>query len=456
MNDKLEKYYKWYEEQYASIINLKKLDDKADSIQNNWLKTAVQNFKYGYSSIWRHEVLSTMRYYILPKKIEYICTSFKIIRIGSSSIVKNDDMQYHTIHAILYTSLNKQTNKLKFEFVSTSPTFKSSDGEYRHRFITFDQLLRIKSVYINVFDLVEQHLISQMINKDIVLEHNHLIPSMLFDNKLTKGDINKLINDEIDRMRLPILLYISTWIVDIFRYSMNILENHLADGYKEALFSSDDLQLYKKLIDISDYDDKLMYSLIRFYKDDKQRISVVDIGQKFIPMNIYDIESIANIKLKSWREIYISSVVGNLVINGITPSFPILNDWFFIQGNSFAFWDNKISQLKIDHSNVAKEIIKKLELARSGTYLINPIEKSEMYISYNMEGLSNAIEIPMEYAEQEIIMSDLILCSLNEHMGRTIADIPQLMMNDQYAMLTGPLFQDYRLFSKFIFDFVYA
>lgn len=454
MDDKLRKYYKWYEDTYGSIINLKKIEDKADLDQNKWLKKAVQNFSYKYSSIWRHEILSSMRYYLFPKKTEYICTSFKITRTGESSLFKARNIQYKTIYALLYTSV--QDSKFKFEFVSTCPTFKSADGEYRHRFITVDQVLQTRQNNLEEFEELEDYFLKQLHNEEVLLEVNHIIPDAAEDQK---KQIAKSLNKEIDKMRFAITFYLSTWIVDFSRYIDNKMENHLADGFREAMFSHKDIDFQKKWIKkitIEKYN-AIAISLIRFKKDLKQRISVLELGQKFIPLTVYDVEDMDNLKLAPWREMYVSSIIGNLVINGISPSFPIFDDWFFIQGNSIDFWDNRVSHIKLDHSEIATEIVKKLETTRKGTYVIDPIKKKEMYLSFSMEGLSEAIEIPMDYAEQEIILADMILCSLTEHVGRTLADIPKLLMIDDYSKVYyGPLFKSFPLFAKYIFDDVYS
>lgn len=453
MDDKLKNYYRWYESTYALDINLKKLEDKADEDQNKWLKRSVQHFQFNYSSIWRYEVLNSMRYYLFPRKTEYICTSFKITRDSKSSIISTslDNIQYNTIYAMLYTYIDN--DKIKFEFMSACPTFKSADGEYRHRFITVEQMFRTRNNNLAEFELVEEHILKQFKDKVINFETNHIFP-----RDITNKNIKDL-NNEIEKNRLPILLYVSAWAIDFDRYMGKKMENHISEGYREAMFSIYDEKFHKDWTG-SIEKEKLnifMVDLTRFRKDAKQKVPLLELGQKFIPLTIYDVEATDNIKLTPWREVFIASLVGNLVINGITPSVPIFDDWFFIQGNSPAFWDNKVSHIKLDHSKIASDIVKKLEVARHGTYIIDPIKKKEMYLSFSMEGLSEAIDIPMDYAEQEIILADVILCTLTEHSGRTLADIPNLMMLEYYSRTyAGPLFKNYFVFSKFIFEFIYC
>jgi len=447
---KLQEYFRWYEKKYAETINLDRLLKTADELQMKWLHRAVENFNFPFSSIWRHEVLSTMRYYIAPRKIEYICTSFKIFRKGSTSYFKDPKVQYHSIYAILYSYYDPKEEKLSFEFVACCPTFKSADGEYRHRFIAVSQLISLSQRCINIFGDIEKHILKQMQDGDVSIEAEYLLPKYLE----TPDKILKKIKAEIDKLRLPILCYVAGFIKDFERFINGRSENHICDGYQKAMFHHNDEVFYEKILKYKEEIEHTLLLLSRFKKNPEQKTLVLEIGQKFIPLTIHDVEETNNIGLTPWREIYINNLLSNVVINGISPTFPIFNDWFFIQGNSFGFWDNKVSQIKLDHSEIASEVVKKLEKARTGTYVIDPINKQEIYLSYNMEGLSEAIEIPMDYAEQEIILADMILCTLNEHVGRTMADMPKLLYYGDYERDIGPIFKHIDVFSKYVFEFI--
>jgi hypothetical protein len=73
-----------------------------------------------------------------------------------------------------------------------------------------------------------------------------------------------------------------------------------------------------------------------------------------------------------------------------------------------------------------------------------------------MEGLSEAIEIPMDYAEEEMVIADTTLCSLVEHVGRTMADQPALLRYEEYALSSGPMFESLDMFAKYIFEYLYG
>lgn len=450
--DKLNEYYKWYEQTYAKIINLDKLKKYADDNQISWIKELVINFNYKYSSIWRHEVLNCFRYYIIPKKTEYLCCSFKIIREGSSSIKPDKNKLYSTIYAILYV-IYDDNEDFQFENVSISSTFKSADGEYRANFLPFSQIMYYYEKYVNLFDFIEKYTVRQLKNKNIHFELNYIIPP-IYKNQ---ANIIKKLNKEINEKRLTIVFYN----ILILYFSRHIFNNNINDEFAESIHSIDQNNINNDInnfIDVNNLDKyyRILNNFTLFKKIPTQNIVVTTTGQKFIPLTINDIEHIQDIKSRPWRELYFSNLVGDLVINGISPSFPIFNNWFLIQGNDKNFWDNKVSKIKLDHSEISSDIIKKLENARKGTFIMDPIKKKELYLSFNMEGFSQAINIPIDYAENELILADIILCLLTEHIGHTMADMPSLLYYAGNKKVYGSIFKKSAYFNKHLFEYLYS
>lgn len=465
--DEIQKYYKWYEKTYSDIIGLDKLKKYAIDNSIGWLIKACDNFIYLYSSIWRFETMSNLKFLSIPMKTEYIFTIFKISR-------PTDDINYTTSYAIMYSIYNEK--EIDHQYVSISPTYKSADGEYRHRFIPVKQLLDHKTKYSNLYDDVESMILEQANNGDVSFQTNTFYPKYI----KTKNDYNKIVkkfDTSIDRNRFVPIFYAAVWFLEFNRFIRKRSENHIADGFHAAMFdyfpqqvggkhnsdekrdeNSYDLDIWNKHKDFLDTPTEagdFYHMLFNIIPNPNQKTLVSECGQKLIPMTIYDVEAIQDIRLPPWREMYITSLASDLVINGITPGIPIMNDWFFIQSTNKDMFDNKINHMKIDHSIIAMDIVHQLESSRKNTYVIDPINKDEIFISYNMEGLSQAIDIPMDYAEHVIIMSNYTLCSLEEHLGRTVADIPHLMMYESYQRPMGPMFKDYRFFAKYMFEFIY-
>jgi hypothetical protein len=440
MDEKVKRYYKHYESQFADIIGLESLESKAKDKKLDWLVDACKRFGYPYSSIWRYENLANMKYLVPLRKTDYICTVFKISRTWAKT-------QSITTYAIMYSHIDgKQVNH---DYVAISPTYKSADGEYRHRFIPVQQLLNHRKQHAEMYDDVEQMIAKQAKKGNISLQTYSFLSD---ESKRTS------LEDSINNNRFILTFYTAEWFLEYSRAYRNRSENHIAPGYHESMFGEDDIKVWNKykdfLLDVPK-SGKFSHDIIKIITKPGQTINTTELGQKLIPLTIRDVELSDDLRRAPWREMYITSHIGDLVINGICPGVPLMNDWFFIRGMSKEMFDNAVSHVKMDHSDTAGDIIKKLEDSRRSTYIIDPIKKNEIYISYRMEGFSNAIEIPMDYAERELVLAPYALVASEEHLGRTVADIPNMMLFEDYALPMGPIFKEFDRFSKYIFEFLY-
>lgn len=447
---------KYIIEEYKKMIHLDKLETYANEYKLKWLSESIQNMRFEYSSIRRCECLNTINCVVLPDKIEYICAVFRIDRKGSSSIIPIEGKVYSVIIAILYISVT-DSGDFEYELVTISPTFSSADGEYRHHLITFNQILYY---YINnpqIFEPIEEHVVKQLSKNEIAFNQFYVIPNKVHP-KYSREEIENLLNTQIDQKRIAIMLYSILWLNEVRKDYTHENENHLADGFKEAVFSNYDKTIYDK---VHNTYDPLKYAalriaLSRFEIEVGEGPSQDEFGQKFIPLTIKDAEEINDISLTPWREVFFSQVVGDLVINSVTSSFPILGHWFIIQGNDKKMWDNYVSIRKLDRSEKASNIIRDLEKARAGTYIINPVIKKEKYTSMYMENFSNHIIAAMDFAEKYIVLADNVLVFIIEHLGRTLADSITIMDKKIYTRAYGPIYKSLRIFSKYLFEYIYA
>jgi hypothetical protein len=432
-----DKYNVWYEAEYAKCVHLSNLTGYKNF---PFLRKWVESFQYQFSSIWRHECLSNMRYFAMVRKDDYTVTTFNIHRRKSPK----SEQHYRTTYAFMYSHF--EDGKPVMDYISTGPTFKSMDGEYRHRFITWHQFI---STYEARPDLakVEEYLQGFIDSGELSLSYQTRCPE-------PSPKEERSLNKTIDRTHISLRTCVIAWSIDYDRYVQGRLENHLAEGYREALIGTRTQE--STAIARAGNPDHQNADFIRYKKSAKQTVKILELGQKLIPLSVIEVEQCRNIRHGPWREVYVATRVNDLVINGISPCFPIFNDWFFLTNSDQSLYDNVVNHVRAKFSDQAEEIVRRLESIRRETYLVDPVRKKELYLSYNMEGLSDAIEIPVEYAESEMVLSPIALVTLTEHMGRTLGDLLALMEHDAHAKATGPIFSDYRCFSKHIFEYVYS
>ncbi len=425
------KYYKWYESEYSKCVHLDTLAERHPQVA-----ALAKGFEHGYSSIWRHECLANMKYFAGLRKIEYNVTALSIHRQQTKAA-------YRTIYGFIYSYFEK--GKPVHEYVSSCPTFKSMDGEYRHRFITVHQFNESMKVNVDAFTLIREHVVKSLKDGDVTF-------MMHTSNTEDDDKLSKAIEKSISSAGLDLLSYCAAWLIDYNRFSNGWLENHLADGYVQAMFGKADAELQAQIVKLKV--DRL--ALQRYKKSKDQRLLVLELGQKLIPLTVTEVEECENIQYTPWREAYIASLVGDLVINGAGPMFPILNDWFFVVNSTTSFYDNPVNHIRAKYSEEAMQLVKDLEQVRQKTYVVDPVQKKELYLSYNMEGLSETIQIPMEFAESQLVQSNIALLTITEHIGRTLGDLRTMLADKTYSKMHGPMFADFSAFSKYVFEFVYG
>lgn len=451
-------------EEYKKII---KVENVIKDIDDPYIKEKIKKLRWDISSVNRLSIYNKMFLNILPKKTEYTTTVFKIIR---------PDLNKETIFGYLYSyieinQLKKSNQKSKLdlithEYVCHGQTYKSCDGEFRHRFFSYDQFVYIKNHYKKIYDDIKNFITNE---KQIVIQSNSYYPQEVLNNKSYEF-INKQFNKNLEYFEIAIYLFMSAWVVGYRDVLYNRKANHVEEKHYIGMYGKDGEKSKNMALDnvkskqktffeylLKKYDsnqiktliEQLTYLLKYPYTLD---YNVVECGQKLMPLKIKEIENYGNIKYSPWKEKYINSIVNALVINGISPCVPIYVDWFLINTTDKGLFENEASYTKIDHSEKVKEIIKNLENARRDTYIYN---NEEIYLSHKMEGLSSAIEYPMDYAEAEIALSNYTLCTIGEYLGRTFADHPQLLINPKYKYTTN-FFETTEYFAKYIFEYVYT
>jgi hypothetical protein len=173
-------------------------------------------------------------------------------------------------------------------------------------------------------------------------------------------------------------------------------------------------------------------------------------------MSRNELTHIGDINHPVWREIYFSRMCSDLVINFVTPCFPILNKYFYIQNTDERIFDNPSQHEKFAHGEVAEDINRLLTEADRKTMAGK--KEAANYINSKFFLLSRKINKATRYSRNNIQLIDVCMCLTMEHTGRTLRDIPILAENgtakeDKYFL---PFFTDYNVFRKHFFEYLYT
>ncbi len=380
-----------------------------------------------------------------------------------------------------------------FMHFSFSHSMVSSDGEYRSRLIRWNDLMKAKMHFLNLWDDLTDYILS------VIEPRGWTIYTNTFSSNAVKAGM-PILNNELDQIVktevFPTLFLSATWFLTIYNHIIGLTEAHMNSDFYDIMFANleEDVKFIKSLATKygEEYLEKFRIALTvlpdPLFIADKTRFLTV--GFKMIPLNINESKNPFDIRYKPWRELYINNAISDLVINKITPGLPFHGSYYYVRNTRKGLYDNKSQFTRIKNSELAKEIVKDLVSAQRGAmfamdigrmekYAIDLInlsdpdetnedldqttkaqtEQKSPYINAKFRALGEKIAQPIEYATDEIIMSDISLILVSEHVGRTVSDTIKLLEKNQQlnAMMGHPLTDGgYQYFAKYIFEILYT
>jgi hypothetical protein len=426
---------------------------------------AKTNYEEG--GIIRHNNLTLIKYFNMLDMHKNVIVVFKL-----KSVVLNKEINYGTLFCSYYDSSIEniyRTNKhiidngIVLNYINTSSSFISCDGEYKNRLLNYLLLYNNKNEYPELWDELEIY-----INNIIKSRKWIIYPAYYQYDNNKKYNIDEKLENSIKNSRLSKTLLILMWFHTICNEMINITETHINENVKDIffLYKEEDIIFIKKLIKKygSELIEKFRVSTSINIIESGEKKRHFQLGFKMIPLNIKEVQDPLKLRYKSWREILVSSKCNDIIANQIAPGFPILVDWMYIRNTNRNLYDNKSQYEKIKHSELARDIIRSLYEAQRGTYFITSgmlgndttNNRVKQWLNSKFKKLSNKIEDPIKYSIEELVMSDITLLYISEFVGRTYADIIEITdRSKEYSDLLGNPFNDYNIFAKYIFELCY-
>lgn len=481
-----------YDVQYMAMLS-----DVPNFIKNNVNpKTSVTKDRFVYNA----QILK----YLLPiAEAAYNCTVFKVTRkaydkksvadskkrgggMFGDGVDRNHDSTT-CVYAYIYTN-----NKDEPKYFCYGPTFRSQDGEYRGRFLPFAQLEKIEKRFEKQLEQVEELIVEKMRNRELEF-HADFCFTHDYPNDI------RSFQDKIDNRRLVIRLYSLCWLCDFRRIYMRNAENHINPAYQHIIFDKNDIPIYNTIAKLTDNIQRDVDILMQAYVFDlncAENFSHVPLpiftGQKIIPMTLREASSINDERFPSWRELRMTLDCADMVANLISPSFPMVNNWFYIQNANAGVFDNFAQYEKYAQSKLATQIGESLKDADRMTYLNykssedhrkkkvkskkggfeSPqdtgdyggiiaetiVSNKKPYENFKFEEYSRKINGAILYGESTIKLSDALLCMHVEQVGRTFRDIAPIVisLDDRAPGGYKAIFTRMETFGRHIFDAIYA
>ncbi len=333
------------------------------------------------------------------------------------------------------------------EYVCTGPTFTSQDGEYRGRIIPYWQYARNFEKGHAAYERVEQLVVSKLETGALTYHVDFYIADQCRSNLAA-------LERSIMESRFAIRFHIMCWIVDMHEIHTATNSNHMNAAYEAIIYQRADIPVLLEILDSMD---------IRQYIILKNQISWYDsgildhlkdlgCGQKVFPVTSLEMTKLDNINYPIWREIYITAMASNMVLNLISPTFPLIGTWFYIANTGPGLFDNSSMHTRYKHSGVAGEINHALQRVDALNYdreTKNVLGNKFLRMSKDMHGI-------MQYASENIRIVDTSICMTMEYVGRTLRDVPRLISGRELKHGTEHIFANSHAFAKHMFEYVYG
>uniref|UniRef100_A0A6C0I2J7 Protein kinase domain-containing protein n=1 Tax=viral metagenome TaxID=1070528 RepID=A0A6C0I2J7_9ZZZZ len=338
----------WFLSQYIEAVgfNNKNFSEKFKSfIENNKFpkneKTGINHLPI--SGIRRIESFLYLKYKYPLNSDGYVCgVLWAEINDGKKNI------ESHYAYAYWRANHDDILVSNDPEYISISPTYDSRDGEYRKRFIKYDTFLLAYSTYgkeLSEFENIIYELIS---NKELALNLN-FYP---YDEPLAK---------KYKHSRLLLKVFAYALALDLWEYYTGLILEHTNSKYRKLLFLIG--EDYPELINLSK---KLLQKKINIRIDfaDPKFSTEVKCGQKIVPLYYTELMKVGDYNLPAWKETNVSKVMSDLVINYITPSFPLYNDWAYINDSDLNLYENDAMHDRYALSDVISHTVHDVRSAR--------------------------------------------------------------------------------------------
>lgn len=439
--DALSQYRKelteYYNKAYRNILGLNVIEDKN---LKSYLNTLDINGPWSHRNRLAVNI-QVMKHSYLMSPSQTITACFKVTYDRTSCI-----------YAYLYSAVGSDAKKTKHQFICAGPTYRSQDGEYRPRVIGYDQLTAFLDKYHAEAEDVEESVVRKITEGDLQFQVDFFYPTGFKGNR-------RAYEDSINTSRLPIKLYILCWLHDFYYIHTKTIENHVNPAYQYIIYRPEDIPILESIIErLGKVGVRGMAARASQYITDinqpSYNLSFLQVGQKIFPLTVFEAIRTDDINFNTWRELYITNMASNLVLNLISPGFSFINTWFYIQNAHAGLFDNLSMHDKYLHSSIAADISTQMKNIDKYNYVGR--DRSKGPVSNKFLRLSISMQKSIIYADSDIRLTDLAACVQSEYVGRTLRDIPSLIALNEHLPGLERVFTDPDIFTRHMFEYVYS
>jgi hypothetical protein len=325
------------------------------------------------------------------------------------------------------------------EYICTSPTFESRDGEYRRRFIRGEDFLGASEEASSKLAPFEEAVLAMLARGEVRL-----------DSQVFPEEAAGVITERATNLRLPIVAFAVALALDLWEASAGFLSMvHTSPGYIKVIAGVaaawPSLAEKSRALAADPEIEALAWGAAA-----ARALLEVKCGQKLVPLHLREVMQVGDFNLAGWRELAVTRLVGDLVINFVAPGFPIYGQWSYLEGADDGLFENKAMKGRYATSHAAEVASRSLREARK-------VVRDEAERNWFASEFSGHVYESIEYAQSFLVMSKVALLHTMEDVGWTLLSLPRNVRRSlrQWPAATGA-FSDPDTAARHIFEYVYG
>jgi hypothetical protein len=281
------------------------------------------------------------------------------------------------------------------EYLCVSPTFDSRDGEYRRRFIRYPAFAGAYERLAAALAPVEEAVLRLMSSLGLRLD------------AAAYPEAGGRAADTAHEIRLPLMTFAVALLLDLWESTRGLLMAHTSGAYAglmAAVAAEDpDLALGSHA--------ELTTEELNLFRRGSLDMIAVQCGQKLVPLFLREAMQALDYNLAAWRELAVARLAGDLVLNCVSPSFPLYNQWTYVEGADSGLFENQAMADRYARGLAAGEATRSLREAR------RRLGEPGAPPNYYTEELGARVYEDVEYAQSYLLMSPVALAHTMEDTG---------------------------------------
>jgi hypothetical protein len=323
------------------------------------------------------------------------------------------------------------------EYICVSPTFDSRDGEYRRRFIRYPVFAAACEKLASSLAPFEEAVIGLAAEARLELKARGY-----------PEDAAETVAEQAHDRRLLVLAFAVALALDVWETARGMLMAHTSAAYTALLAAV--AAARPSLAEASRALRVLQVETSVFVRG-SGNVFTVQCGQKLVPMYVREAMQALDYNLAGWRELAVTRLAGDLVLNFAAPGFPLYNQWSYVEGADAALFENEAMEDRYVRGRVAEEASRSIREARRA------LGGPEAPQNYYTEELSARLYESLEYAQSFLLMSPVALAHTMEDVGWALRSLPAYVRRAPAQWPAAvDAFADADTAARHLFEFAYG